>query len=50
MTLAVLRSMLLSLLRDKGSLALTFLLPVAFFLVFASIFGGHSGDARWVEA
>nr|MCU0254767.1 ABC transporter permease [Acidobacteriota bacterium] len=48
MTLAVLRSMLLSLLRDKGSLALTFLLPVAFFLVFASIFGGHSGDAPTV--
>jgi ABC-2 type transport system permease protein len=48
MTLAVLRSMLLSLLRDRGSLALTFLLPVAFFLVFASIFGGHSGDSPTV--
>ncbi len=49
MTLAVLRSMLLTLLRDRGALALTFLLPVAFFLVFASIFGGHSGDAPTVR-
>lgn len=45
MNLTVLRVMLLGLARDRGALALSFLLPVVFFLVFAAIFGGVSGDA-----
>ncbi len=49
MSLTVLRVMLLSLARDRGALALSFLLPVAFFLVFAAIFGGASGDAPRID-
>lgn len=49
MSLVVLRTMLLALWRDKGALALTFALPVAFFLVFAAIFAGGSGDAARID-
>jgi ABC-2 type transport system permease protein len=45
MSLTVLRTMFISLVRDRGALALTFILPVAFFVVFAAIFAGGSGDA-----
>ncbi len=45
MSLTVLRTMFIGLVRDRGALALTFLLPVAFFVVFAAIFAGGSGDA-----
>lgn len=45
MTGAVLRATTLGMLRDRGALALAFLLPVAFFVVFAAIFAGGSGDA-----
>ena len=48
-SLVVLRTMLRALLRDRGALALTFALPVAFFLVFAAIFGGASGDATRID-
>jgi ABC-2 type transport system permease protein len=44
-TVAVLRAMLLSLARDRGALMLSFALPAAFFLVFATIFvGGGDSD------
>ncbi len=49
MSLTVLRTMLLGIVRDRGALALTFLLPVAFFLVFAAIFAGSSGDAARLD-
>lgn len=45
MTLAVLQAMLRGLTRDRGALALSFVLPAVFFLVFATIFvGGGGGD------
>ena len=45
MTLAIFRVMLLNLLRDRGALAMAFLLPPAIFVIFAAIFSGTSGDA-----
>lgn len=43
MSLAMFRVMWLSLLHDRGALAMAFLLPIAFFLVLAEIFSGASG-------
>lgn len=43
MNLAIFRVMLRGLLRDSGALALTFLVPAVFFLVFASVFAASSG-------
>ncbi|WP_290653623.1 ABC transporter permease [Aquisalimonas sp.] len=45
MTLAIFRVMFLNLLRDRGALAMAFLLPPAIFVIFAAIFSGTSGDA-----
>lgn len=42
---AVLRVLMLGLWRDRGALAMGFVLPVLVFLVFAAIFSGTSGDA-----
>jgi ABC-2 type transport system permease protein len=36
--------MLLGLFRDRGALAMSFVLPVAFFLIFAVIFAGATGE------
>ena len=44
MSLAIFRVMLRGLLRDRGALALTFLVPAVFFLVFASVFAASSGS------
>lgn len=44
MILAMLRVMALSLIRDRGALAMAFLLPPTIFLIFAAIFSGTSGD------
>ena len=38
---AIVRSAIVSLKRDRGALALSFILPVAFFSIFAMIFGGR---------
>lgn len=43
MTAAVFRAMALAFRRDRGAVAMSVLLPVAFFLVFAAIFKGASG-------
>ncbi len=43
MTWAVCRAMLLSLLRDPGALLMGFVMPVAFFLIFAAIFASAAG-------
>lgn len=43
MILPVARTALTSLRRDRGALALTFLLPIAFFTIFAVIFGARRG-------
>ena len=41
MILAIVRTGLTSLRRDRGALALSFILPLAFFTIFAVIFGGR---------
>lgn len=41
MIASIIRSALVSLRRDRGALALSFILPVAFFSIFAVIFGGE---------
>jgi ABC-2 type transport system permease protein len=43
MSLAVFKVMLLGLLRDRGALIMTFLVPALFFLIIASIFTASSG-------
>ncbi len=45
MTLAVFRAMLLGLLRDPGALVMSFVMPVAFFVIFAEIFANAAGGA-----
>lgn len=44
MILAMLRVMALSVIRDRGALALAFLLPPIIFIIFATIFSGSSGE------
>ncbi|MGD9253181.1 MAG: ABC transporter permease [Holophagae bacterium] len=44
MSLAVFRAMLISLVRDRAALAMSFILPVLFFLIFAAIFAGATGQ------
>ncbi|MFG1396694.1 ABC transporter permease [Roseixanthobacter pseudopolyaromaticivorans] len=41
---AIMKAMGLTLLRDKGALVMTFILPPLMFLVFAAVFTGVSGD------
>ena len=43
MTVAMFRAMLLSLLNDRGALAMAFALPIIFFLLLAEIFSGAAG-------
>jgi len=43
MTAAMFRAMLLTLLNDRGALAMAFILPVVFFLVMAEIFSSATG-------
>lgn len=50
MICAIMKAMGLSLLRDKGALVMTFLLPPLMFLVFAAVFTGVSGDDAPVKA
>jgi len=40
----VFRAMLLSFVRDRGALVMSFMLPLAFFLVFAAIFASATGE------
>lgn len=50
MSLTVLRTMFLGLIRDRAAFLLSFALPVVFFLVFAMIFGGRgSTDSPRIE-
>ena len=44
MIFAMLRAMALGVIRDRGALAMAFLLPPVIFMIFASIFLGISGD------
>ena len=41
MILSIVRTSLVALRRDRGALALSFILPITFFSIFAVIFGGH---------
>jgi len=43
MTVAMFRAMFLSLLNDRGALAMAFVLPIVFFLLLAEIFSGAAG-------
>ncbi len=43
MSAAVFRTMLLGLVRDRQALAMSFVLPAVFFVIFASIFAGATG-------
>lgn len=44
MSLAIFRVMVLGLLRDRGALAMVFLLPPLIYMIFAAIFAGATGD------
>ncbi len=44
MSRVVFKAMLLSFVRDRGALVMSFVLPLAFFLVFAAIFAGATGE------
>jgi ABC-2 type transport system permease protein len=48
-TLAVFRAMLIGLVRDRAALAMSFLLPAIFFLIFAAIFAGATGEQLRLE-
>ncbi len=45
MSIAILRAMWLGLLRDRGALLMSFILPAAFFVIMAEIFTATSGGA-----
>jgi ABC-2 type transport system permease protein len=49
MSAAVFRAMLLGLVRDRAALAMSFLLPALFFLIFAAIFAGATGEQLRLE-
>lgn len=44
MTAAILKVMVLGLIRDRGAFAMAFVLPPIIFVIFAAIFSGTSGD------
>ena len=46
---AIIRTALVSLRRDKGALALSFVLPVVFFTIFAVIFGGRRNSTPKIQ-
>lgn len=48
MTLAVLRALVLTVTRDRGALALGFVLPAVVFVIFAEAFSGASGLGRTI--
>lgn len=49
MILSIVRTGLISLRRDRGALALSFILPIAFFSIFAVIFGGRRNTTPEVD-
>lgn len=49
MTVAVFRAMLTGLVRDRAALAMGFVLPAIFFLIFAAIFAGATGEQLRLE-
>lgn len=49
MIFAIFRVMALSVIRDRGALAMAFMLPPTIFVIFAAIFSGTSGDEMRVQ-
>ncbi len=49
MILAIFRTAMMALRRDRGALALSFVLPVVFFSIFAVIFGGRANSTPKVK-
>lgn len=49
MILPIVRTGLIALRRDRGAFALSFVLPIAFFSIFAVIFGGHRDSTPKVK-
>jgi ABC-2 type transport system permease protein len=49
MIFAIVRTAIAALRRDRGALALSFILPVVFFSIFAVIFGGRGNGPRKVK-
>ena len=49
MILSIVRTGFMNLRRDRGALMLSFVVPIAFFSVFAGIFGSRSGGVRPVD-
>lgn len=49
MIFAIVRTAMVSLRRDRGALALSFILPVVFFSIFAVIFGGQRASTRKIS-
>lgn len=49
MILPIIRTAISSLRRDRGALALSFVLPIAFFSIFAVIFGGSRDSTRKIR-
>jgi ABC-2 type transport system permease protein len=45
----IVRTAITSLLRDRGALALSFILPIVFFSIFAMIFGGQRSTTRKIK-
>ncbi|MFG1346438.1 ABC transporter permease [Xanthobacter autotrophicus DSM 431] len=49
MTAAIMRAMALTLLRDRGALMMTFVLPPLLFVLFAAVFSGTGGEASTIK-
>lgn len=49
MTFAIMRAMALTLLRDRGALLMTFVLPPLLFVLFAAVFAGTGGEASTIK-
>lgn len=46
---AIMRAMALTLMRDKGALTMTFVLPAVLFMLFAAVFAGTGGETSLVK-
>ncbi|MFG1299031.1 ABC transporter permease [Xanthobacter sp. V3C-3] len=49
MIASIMRAMALTLMRDKGALTMTFVLPPVLFMLFAAVFAGTGGEASLVK-
>ncbi|QRG05243.1 ABC transporter permease [Xanthobacter dioxanivorans] len=49
MTFAIMRAMAITLLRDRGALLMTFVLPPLLFILFAAVFAGTGGETSTIK-